>query len=337
MANKTSHRTRKDRVPSASKPIIENRPIPASPPSAYSRLLNQHQSLLLDGAMGTQLFLRGLAPGDSPEQLNLVNPGIVQAIHTEYLNVGSDIILTNTFGGNRHRLALHNLGHKVHEVNNAAVRIAKQAALEFESLVAGSIGPLGELLVPLGPISAGAAFDAFQEQISGLTASTPDRSATHCVDLLWIETMSSLDEAVIAIQACRQLTELPVAVTMSFDTHHHTMMGVSPADATNALLDAGASAVGLNCGNSLDDNESVITEMRRAAPDATLIAKPNAGVPEWRGAELAYSGTPTLMADFARRLRHSGVQLIGGCCGTTPDHISAMRSALAELGPRLSA
>ena len=337
MGNKAGHRTRKERVVSVSEPKIENRRRLASPPSAYSRLLSQHQSLLLDGAMGTQLFLRGLGPGDSPEQLNLVNPDIVQAVHTEYLNVGSDIILTNTFGGNRHRLALHNLEHKVHEVNSAAVHIAKQAALGFESLVAGSIGPLGELLVPLGPISAAAALDAFQEQISGLTGGTPGRSATQSVDLLWIETMSSLDEAVIAIEACRQLSKLPVAVTMSFDTHRHTMMGVSPANAVNALLDAGASAVGLNCGNSLDDNETAITEMRRVAPDATLIAKPNAGVPEWRGAELAYSGTPTLMADFTCRLRDFGVQLIGGCCGTTPDHISAMRSALSNPSHRSSA
>ena len=148
--------------------------------------------------------------------------------------------------------------------------------------------------------------------------------------------MSSLDEATIAIKACCQLTELPVAVTMSFDTNRHTMMGVSPATATTALLDAGASAVGLNCGNSLDDNEAAIAEMRQAAPDATLIAKPNAGIPQWRGAELAYSGTPTLMAEFACRFQQLGVRLIGGCCGTTPDHISAMRSALSVSGQRSS-
>ena len=309
---------------------------PPSVPSAYFRVLSQRPSLLIDGAMGTQLFNRGLVPGDPPEHLNLVNPEIVQTVHTEYLRAGSDIILTNTFGGNRQRLALHNLEGKVHEINTAAVQIAKQAALKFDALVAGSIGPLGQLLAPLGPISADAAFEAFCEQIIGLTTGSHSQRAYNSVDLLWIETMSSLDEATIAIKASCQLTELPVAVTMSFDTNRHTMMGVSPATATTALLDAGASAVGLNCGNSLDDNEAAIAEMRQAAPDATLIAKPNAGIPQWRGAELAYSGTPTLMAEFACRFQQLGVRLIGGCCGTTPDHISAMRSALSVSGQRSS-
>ncbi|SUZ49367.1 uncharacterized protein METZ01_LOCUS2221 [marine metagenome] len=304
----------------------------------------QQQLLLLDGAMGTQLFDRGLPPGDPPELLNLVDPDTVQTVHNEYLRAGSDIILTNTFGGNRHRLALHDLEDKVHEINDTAVRIAKQAALKFEALVAGSIGPLGVLLAPLGPMSAEAALDAsplgpmpaeaaldaFEEQVDGLTAGTRSRDANSSIDLLWIETMSCLDEAAIAIDACRQLSGLPVAITMSFDTNCHTMMGVSPANAAKALLDAGASAVGVNCGNSLDDNEAVIAQMREAAPEATLIAKSNAGIPEWQGAKLSYSATPALMADFTRRLRDLGVQLVGGCCGTTPEHIAAMRSALRE-------
>ena len=280
--------------------------------------------------MGTQLFDRGLSPGDPPEMLNLVDPDIVRSVHNEYLSVGSDIILTNTFGGNRHRLALHALDDKVHEINDAAVRIAKQAALKFEALVAGSLGPLGALLAPLGPVSAEEALDAFKEQVDGLTAGTRDRDGNSAIDLLWIETMSSLDEATIAIDACRALSALPVAVTMSFDTNRHTMMGVSPANAVKALLDAGASAVGVNCGNSLDDNEAAITQMREADPEALLIVKSNAGIPEWQGAKLSYSATPELMADFTRRLQDLGVQLLGGCCGTTPEHISAMGSAIRE-------
>ena len=262
--------------------------------------------------------------------LNLVDPDIVRSVHNEYLSVGSDIILTNTFGGNRHRLALHALDDKVHEINDAAVRIAKQAALKFGALVAGSLGPLGALLAPLGPVSAEEALDAFKEQVDGLTAGTRDRDPNSSIDLLWIETMSSLDEATIAIDACRELSALPVAVTMSFDTNRHTMMGVSPANAVKALLDAGASAVGVNCGNSLDDNEAAITQMREADPEALLIVKSNAGIPEWQGAKLSYSATPELMADFTRRLQDLGVQLLGGCCGTTPDHISAMGSAIRE-------
>ncbi|MDP7066587.1 MAG: homocysteine S-methyltransferase family protein [Acidimicrobiales bacterium] len=297
-------------------------------PSAYSRLLSQRPWLVIDGAMGTQLFSRGLLPGSPPEQLNLENPEIVEAVHTEYLRVGSDIILTNTFGGTRQRLALHGLEDKVYEINSAAARIARRSALKFDALVAGSIGPLGQLLDPLGPLSAVEARDAFREQIIGLTTDSQGQRSDNSVDLLWIETMSSLEEATIALEACCELSDLPVAVTMSFDTNRHTMMGVSPAAAVTALLAAGASAVGLNCGNSLADNEVAIREMREAAPDATLIAKPNAGIPEWKGAELTYSATPVLMAEFACRLQHLGVRLIGGCCGSTPDHILAMRSAL---------
>ena len=297
-------------------------------PSAYSRLLTQRPWLILDGAMGTQLFSRGMVPGSPPEHLNLENPEIVEAVHTEYLRVGSNIILTNTFGGTRQRLALHGLEDKVYEINSAAAQIAKRSALQFDALVAGSIGPLGQLLVPLGTLSDVEARDAFREQIIGLTTDSQGQPSDNSVDLLWIETMSSLEEATIALEACCELSDLPVAVTMSFDTNRHTMMGVSPAAAVTALLAAGASAVGLNCGNSLADNEAAIREMREAAPKATLIAKPNAGIPEWEGAELTYSATPTLMAEFACRLQQLGVRLIGGCCGSTPDHILAMRSAL---------
>ena len=330
MNEKELRKTRKVGIGEGSTPVIDNAPLPVSQACAFSRSLTQQQLLLLDGAMGTQLFDRGLSPGDPPEMLNLVDPDIVRSVHNEYLSVGSDIILTNTFGGNRHRLALHALDDKVHEINDAAVRIAKQAALKFGALVAGSLGPLGALLAPLGPVSAEEALDAFKEQVDGLTAGTGDRDGNSAIDLLWIETMSSLDEATIAIDACRELSALPVAVTMSFDTNRHTMMGVSPANAVKALLDAGASAVGVNCGNSLDDNEAAITQMREADPEALLIVKSNAGIPEWQGAKLSYSATPELMADFTRRLQDLGVQLLGGCCGTTPEHISAMGSAIRE-------
>ena len=330
MNDKELGKTRKVSIGEESTPVIDNAPLPVSQSCAFSRSLTQQQLLFLDGAMGTQLFDRGLSPGDPPEMLNLVDPDIVRSVHNEYLSVGSDIILTNTFGGNRHRLALHALDDKVHEINDAAVRIAKQAALKFGALVAGSLGPLGALLAPLGPGSAEEALDAFKEQVDGLTAGTRDRDPNSSIDLLWIETMSSLDEATIAIDACRELSALPVAVTMSFDTNRHTMMGVSPANAVKALLDAGASAVGVNCGNSLDDNEAAITQMREADPEALLIVKSNAGIPEWQGAKLSYSATPELMADFTRRLQDLGVQLLGGCCGTTPEHISAMGSAIRE-------
>ena len=330
MNDKELGKTRKVSIGEESTPVIDNAPLPDSQSCAFSGSLTQQQLLLLDGAMGTQLFDRGLSPGDPPEMLNLVDPDIVRSVHNEYLSVGSDIILTNTFGGNRHRLALHALDDKVHEINDAAVRIAKQAALKFGALVAGSLGPLGALLAPLGPVSAEEALDAFKEQVDGLTAGTRDRDPNSSIDLLWIETMSSLDEATLAIDACRELSALPVAVTMSFDTNRHTMMGVSPANAVKALLDAGASAVGVNCGNSLDDNEAAITQMREADPEALLIVKSNAGIPEWQGAKLSYSATPELMADFTRRLQDLGVQLLGGCCGTTPEHISAMGSAIRE-------
>ena len=330
MSEKGPGKTRKVSVGQESRPVNEGQSIADFQSRALSRCLTEQQFLLLDGAMGTQLFDRGLPPGEPPEMFNLVEPDIVQAVHSEYLRVGSDLILTNTFGANRHRLALHALDDKVYEINDAAVRIAKQAALKYDALVAGSLGPLGALLTPLGPISAEAALDAFKEQVDGLTAGARGRDTNSSIDLLWIETMSSLDEAVIAIDACCQLSELPVATTMSFDTNRHTMMGVSPANAVRALLDAGATAVGVNCGNSLDDNEAAITQMRDADPEALLIVKSNAGIPEWQGAKLSYSATPALMADFTRRLQDLGVQLVGGCCGTTPEHIAAMNSALRD-------
>ena len=179
MNNKGPAKTRKVSIGEGSTPVVDNPPVPDAQSCSFTRSLTQQQLLLLDGAMGTQLFDRGLSPGDPPEMLNLVEPDIVRSVHNEYLSVGSDIILTNTFGGNRHRLALHALDDRVYEINDAAVRIAKQAALKFEALVAGSLGPLGALLVPLGPVSAEEALDAFKEQVDGLTAGTRNLSLIH--------------------------------------------------------------------------------------------------------------------------------------------------------------
>jgi len=283
--------------------------------------------LLLDGAMGTQLINSGLAPGESPESLNLSKPEVVEAVHTQYLQAGSDVILTNTFGGNRNRLALHGLEEQVEEINAAAVRVARKAALNFDAKIAGSIGPLGGLLAPLGSITPQEAHDAFSEQAGGLASNPGPHAAADSIDLFWIETMSSLDEALLALQACQKISSIPAAVTMSFDTNRHTMMGVSPTQAVETLVEAGAVAVGLNCGQSLEDNEAVISQMAHAAKDVALIAKPNAGIPQWHDGDLHYSGTTTVMVDFFRRFADLGVKLIGGCCGTTPQHIAAMRQA----------
>jgi methionine synthase I (cobalamin-dependent) len=294
----------------------------------FDLMLEAQQTLVLDGAMGTELFAKGLTTGDAPERLNLTSPELVSAVHHSYLAAGSDIVLTNTFGGNHFRLRLHGLHDQVHEINKAAAAIASEACFEHNGAVAGSIGPLGELLEPYGSISIPDAIDAFEEQADGLASGGRSYYAQASVDLFWIETMSSLEEAEAAITACRSVSDLPIAVTMSFDTNKHTMMGVSPADAAVALTKAGAAAVGLNCGNNLDDNETAIRQMQQAVPDAVLIAKANAGIPEWAGADLTYSGTPAVMASFAVKLRDIGVRLIGGCCGTTPTHIAAMRAVL---------
>lgn len=285
-------------------------------------LLTSTPTILLDGAMGTMLFEAGLESGDSPEKWNVLYPERVQAVHEAYIKAGSRLLLTNSFGGTRFRLNLHNLQDQVSELNRAAAANARYTADAAPHLVvvAGSLGPTGELMAPMGALTYEAAVEAFAEQSAAL--------AEGGVDLLWVETMSDLNEVRAAVEGARAATGLPVAATMTFDTHGHTMMGVSPLKAVAVLQEMDLVALGANCGNGPGEIEAVIDTMHGANPDVPLIAKANAGIPQLVGTEIVYDGTPQVMAAYAQRARDLGARLIGGCCGSTPAHIRAMAQAL---------
>lgn len=288
----------------------------------FRELIASGEIILLDGAMGTLLMASGLAPGDPPEEWNVLHPERIQDVHKAYIEAGSRIILTNTFGGSRYRLKLHGLQDRVTELNKAATvnaRVAADGATELVA-VAGSIGPTGELLEPMGAMTFDEAQAAFAEQAAALTDGG--------VDVLWIETMSDLDEVRAAVSGARSASDLPLVATMSFDTRGYTMMGVSPAKALESLGGLDLIAIGGNCGSTLAETGAALEAMRSLDIDAMLIAKPNAGIPRWVDSDLVYDGTPDIMADFARQMRDLGVQLIGSCCGSTPDHTRAMRAAL---------
>jgi 5-methyltetrahydrofolate--homocysteine methyltransferase len=280
-------------------------------------LLERKPTILGDGAMGTMLHKAGLTTG-APEQWNVKRPDVVLSIHRGYVEAGSDFISTNTFGGTRNRLKLDELQDRVAELNEAGARLARQAA--GERLVAGSMGPTGELMEPLGLLTPDGALASFTEQAKALKAGG--------ADFALIETMSALEEVQAAVEGARA-AGLPAAVTMSFDTNFHTMMGVKPVAALATISGWGVGVVGANCGNGPVEIERVMTEMN-AAPHAgvVLMAKSNAGMPRWKDDRITYGGTPEVMADYARHMVALGVRIIGGCCGSTPEHIAAMRKAI---------
>ncbi len=281
--------------------------------------LSQGGILIADGATGTTLQKAGLPTGTAPERWNLENPDAIRALHRGYVEAGADLILTNTFGGSRPRLRIEELGDQVHEVNLAAARLAREVAGD-KVLVLGDIGPTGQLLEPLGTLTYDEAVTAFAEQAAAL--------AEGGVDAILIETMSDLKEAKAAIEGTRQATGLPILVTMSFDTHGHTMMGVKPAQAARELWAMGVAAVGANCGRTLSENLEAIRQMREAMPQATLMAKPNAGLPRMDGGQSVYDVTPEIMVDYAQKFAALDVKIFGGCCGSTPDHIKEVSLAL---------
>ena len=289
-----------------------------------SRLLDEREWLLADGATGTNLFALGLQHGDSPELWNLEHPDRVRQHYRSFLDAGSDIILTNTFGGNRHRLKLHGGEDNVYEINKRAAELAREEAdkLDRPVVVAGSMGPTGELFQPLGPLTPDDGEAAFAEQARGLAAGG--------VDVLWIETISAVDELTASVKGASSVG-LPVTATLSFDTNGRTMMGVMPDQLAQLVhqLTPRPAAYGGNCGVGASELIVALQNMTKAQnPDDVLIAKSNCGIPEWAGDRIEYTGTPELMADYARIALDSGARIIGGCCGTTPDHIRAMRASL---------
>ncbi len=288
-------------------------------------LIQSGKPILLDGAMGTMLFAAGLDSGNSPEEWNVLHPEKVRMVHQAYIAAGSQVILTNTFGGSAVRLNSHGLAERVFELNKAAAGIARleAGAADHPVVVAGSIGPSGLILQPLGTLSFEAAKKSFADQAAGLAAGG--------VDLFWIETMSDLEEVKAAIQGVRSASDLPIAVTLSFDTHGRTMMGVSPESALADLQDQDIQLLGANCGTGSDELIKAVQALAAQRPSQPLVAKANAGVPKLVGNEVVYDGSPELMADYALKAWQVGARLIGGCCGSTPDHIRSMADALKTV------
>src|SRR3954454_24345753 len=291
--------------------------------SSLADLLASHPVVLADGATGTNLFGMGLESGEPPELWNTDHPDRVQALYQAFVDAGADIILTNTFGGNRHRLALHHNEHRVLELNQRAAELAREIAdaAPRPVVVAGSVGPTGELFAPLGALTDEDALDAFTEQIRGLAAGG--------ADVAWFKSMSAREEMRAAARAAIAVG-MPYTATGSFDTAGRTMMGLHPGEfsAVFAGLDPPPLAFGANCGVGASDILVTLLAMAGTNGAPRLISKANCGVPEFQGAEIVYSGTPELMAEYARMAVDGGAAIVGGCCGTSPEHLRAMRAAL---------
>jgi 5-methyltetrahydrofolate--homocysteine methyltransferase len=284
-------------------------------------LLALDRPLLADGATGTNYFGMGLGPGEAPEMWNVEHPDRVSALHGAFVAAGADIILTNTFGCNRHRLKLHGAADRAYEIARRAAEIASVVAATAHRpvLVAGSVGPTGELLVPLGALTEDEAMEAFVEEISGLR----DGGA----DVAWIETKSAAGEMRAAARAAIAVG-IPYTVTGSFDTAGRTMMGLAPADLAGVFDDLPVApvAVGANCGVGASDLLLAVQQIRPA--NGLVIAKSNCGIPQFQGTEVVYSGNPELMGHYATMAVDSGARIIGGCCGTSPEHLAEMKRAL---------
>src|SRR6476659_3646692 len=278
--------------------------------------------LLLDGGMGTLLQDRGLTDGGAGELWNAERPDVIRECHEQYARAGARVLTTNTFGGTRPRLQMHGLEDRVHELNRAAATLAREVADAHGILVAGDLGPTGELLEPLGTMSAADAQALFEEQLRGL--------ADGGIDLVLVETMSDLAEVRAAVAAARSVVpDLPVVATLSFDTNLRSMMGVRPADAVTALAAEGVDAVGANCGRGPGEMATIASQLAGARPEGLLlVAQSNAGLPQVVGDHFEYDATPADMAAHARELHKLGIDLIGGCCGSTPAHLAPMSDAV---------
>jgi 5-methyltetrahydrofolate--homocysteine methyltransferase len=289
-------------------------------------LLELDRPLLADGATGTNFFGMGLGPGEPPELWNLEQPDKVRQLHQAFVDAGADIILTNTFGCNRYRLKLHNAQDRAREIAEHAATIASDVAdaAPRPVVVAGSVGPTGELLEPLGSMTEQGAIDAFIEEIEGLKAGG--------ASVAWIETKSAAQEIRAAAVAAIQVG-LPYTVTASFDTAGRTMMGLRPPELVDvfAELPVRPLAIGANCGVGASDLLLAIQQMRQ--PGTVIIAKSNCGVPQFRGSEIEYTGNPELMGHYATLAVDSGATIVGGCCGTSPLHLAEMRRQLDRYQP----
>ncbi len=298
-----------------------------------SEALRQRDWLMADGATGTTLFNMGLSAGEAPELWNTDQPDKIRALYRGAVEAGSDLFLTNSFGGNAARLKLHDAQSRVRELNRVAAELGREVADAAGRgvIVAGSMGPTGEIMVPMGALTFETAVEMFHEQAEGLKEGG--------VDLLWVETISDANEYRAAAEAAR-LADMPWVGTMSFDTAGRTMMGVTSADfaALVEKLPNPPIAFGANCGVGAADLLRTTLGFVAAGSERPLVAKGNAGIPKYEHGHIHYDGTPELMAQYAVLARDCGARIIGGCCGTLPEHLAAMRAALENepTGPRPS-
>lgn len=294
--------------------------------ASLADLLASDAVLLADGATGTNYFAMGLESGEPPEFWITDHPERVVRLHQQFVDAGADIILTNTFGCNRHRLKLHNAQLRVHELAKRAAELARRVADEAERpvVVAGAVGPTGELFEPLGALTESEAIDTFAEQIAGLREGG--------ADVAWIETMSAPEEVRAAAQAAINVG-MPYVATMSFDTAGRTMMGLKPdlLESVFEGLSVPPLAIGANCGVGASDVLISVSEMRNF--QHPVVSKGNCGIPKFQGTTITYTGTPELMREYAALAADAGARIVGGCCGTTPIHLAAMRDALTHRTP----
>jgi len=286
--------------------------------------IKQPRVILADGAMGTILMQRGLKQGEPPEKMNLEKPEILEEVAREYLDAGAEIIQTNTFGASPLKLAFFGLSDKTEEINKRAVQIVKKA-VGNRAYVSGSCGPSGKLLQPYGDVSENEMIDSFQRQLKILI--------DEGVDIICIETMTDLREAVLAVCTAKSISQsVPVCVSMTFDSTPRgffTIMGVSIEQAVKGLTEAGADIIGTNCGNGIEKMVSIAREMRKLN-SIPLIVQSNAGIPALKDGKLVYPESPEYMAKWIPELINIGVKIIGGCCGTTPAHITLFRKIVYE-------
>ena len=295
---------------------------------ALSRLLETRDWLLTDGATGTNLFNMGLTSGDAPELWNDEHPDRIKKLYSLAVEAGSDIFLTNSFGGNASRLKLHDAGHRARELSRKAAEIGRDVAdaAGRPVIVAGSVGPTGDIMEPVGDLSHASAVEMFHEQAEGLKEGG--------ADVLWLETISAPEEFRAAAEGFA-LADMPWCGTMSFDTAGRTMMGVTSADMVGLVesLPNPPIAFGANCGTGSSDILRTVLGFTAQGTERPVISKGNAGIPKYHDGHIHYDGTPDLMADYAVLARDAGAKIIGGCCGTMAEHLTAMRRAL-ETRPR---